>query len=57
MPETYPSEEPELTVEELRPILLRAFAENRELRSEIKIRDGVISDLQNRLAAYEFPDD
>lgn len=27
--------------------------QNRELVTEIKIRDGVISDLQNRLAAYQ----
>ena len=34
MPETYPDEEPDLTAAELKAMLLKAFAENRELRRE-----------------------
>jgi hypothetical protein len=31
----------------------RLHCQNRELITELKIRDGVISDLQNRIAALE----
>jgi hypothetical protein len=35
------------------PEIDRFRRQNRELVTEIKIRDGLISDLQNRLAALE----
>jgi DNA-binding XRE family transcriptional regulator len=37
-------------------VLGGAMAQNRELRLELKVRDGIISELQNRLAPFEFPE-